>query len=364
MRYEEYMRVLHIYKTYYPETYGGVENVILQVAEGARKYGVECKVLTVSQSANPEIIKIHNHEVVRAKTNFRLSSAALSFDFFRKFTQLSEEADLLHYHFPWPLMDMAHLGLRIKKPSVVSYHLDITKQKFLLPFYRPLQNAFLSSVDRITVSSENYMRHSPVLMHFRDKVNVIPLGIDPSSYPKPDSQRIEKWRKQLPARFFLFVGVFRYYKGLHYLLEAAKQVDCPLVLVGAGPEEETLKTYARENNLQHVHFLGSLDDADKMALLELCSAFVFPSHLRSESFGISLLEASMHAKPMISCEMGSGTTFVNLHGQTGLAVPPADPNALAGAMRLLWDDPALAEHYGKNALERFMKLFLGETMVG
>jgi glycosyltransferase involved in cell wall biosynthesis len=72
----------------------------------------------------------------------------------------------------------------------------------------------------------------------------------------------------------------------------------------------------------------------------------FPSHLRSEAFGISLLEGAMYGKPMISSEIGTGTTYINIDQQTGLVVPPSDPQALREAMRTLWDDPQLAQEMG------------------
>jgi glycosyltransferase involved in cell wall biosynthesis len=110
-------------------------------------------------------------------------------------------------------------------------------------------------------------------------------------------------------------------------------------------------------------FVGSLPDEDKNALLMLCEAFVFPSHQRSESFGISLLEAAMYGKPMISCEMGTGTTFINIANETGLVVAPRDSNALAVAMETLWNDRELAKQMGLRAVQRFESMFTAPTMV-
>jgi glycosyltransferase involved in cell wall biosynthesis len=101
---------------------------------------------------------------------------------------------------------------------------------------------------------------------------------------------------------------------------------------------------------------------DKVCLLQMCYALVFPSHLRSEAFGISLAEASMYGKPMISCEIGTGTTYVNLHEETGLAVPPNAPLALREAMRRLWDNPAETARFGANARARFLELFTSVHM--
>ncbi|WP_143692153.1 glycosyltransferase, partial [Xanthomonas axonopodis] len=85
--------------------------------------------------------------------------------------------------------------------------------------------------------------------------------------------------------------------------------------------------------------------------------------MRSEAFGITLLEAAMHAKPMISCEIGTGTSFVNVAGQTGLVVAPADPVALCDAMRYLWNHPQVANALGQEALRRYRQYFTGAAMV-
>ena len=98
-------------------------------------------------------------------------------------------------------------------------------------------------------------------------------------------------------------------------------------------------------------------------MLELCYAVIFPSHLRSEAYGMTLLEAAMYGKPMISCEIGTGTTFINLDGNTGLAVNPEDPISLRSAIIQLWDHPSQAGTMGDKAKERFDSLFTAERMV-
>ena len=70
----------------------------------------------------------------------------------------------------------------------------------------------------------------------------------------------------------------------------------------------------------------------------------------------------MHGKPMISCEIGTGTTFANIHELTGITVPPADPVALANAMQRLWKQPELVKQLGNNARQRFDQLFTSERM--
>jgi rhamnosyl/mannosyltransferase len=111
-----------------------------------------------------------------------------------------------------------------------------------------------------------------------------------------------------------------------------------------------------------LHFVGKVSEEDKAALFHLCYAVTFPSHLRSEAFGISLLEGAMYGKPLISSEIGTGTTYINIDGETGVVIPPSDPLALRHAMVKLWNDPELAMEMGKNAQRRFEELFTAERM--
>ncbi|OON60497.1 glycosyl transferase family 1 [Massilia sp. KIM] len=356
------MRVLHFYKTYYPDSMGGIEQVIRQLCVGTGRLGVSNTVLSLSRHDKLVPFEFEGHMVHRVPLNAEIASNAISLQSLGALTRMAREADVVHYHFPWPFMDLAHFVARVDKPTVVSYHSDIVRQRHLLRLYQPLKHRFLRSVDAIVAASPNYLASSPVLARYPDKTRVITYGLDKSTYPQPEPARLAHWRARLGPRFFLFVGVLRYYKGLHVLLEAAAGTDYPVVVVGAGPIETELKQQAQRLGLNNVVFLGALDDADKVALLTLSYALAFPSHLRSEAFGISLLEGAMYGKPMISCEIGTGTTYINVDGETGLVVPPSDPVALRGAMRTLWENPELARQMGRRAEMRYQELFTSETM--
>ena len=357
------MKVLHFYKTALPDTVGGVEQIINQLARDASKLGVESHVLSLSSDRVSRTETINGYTSHRERLNFQLASTGFSASAFSRFSQLSKKVDVIHYHFPWPFMDIVHFVTRVNKPTIVTYHSDIIRQKKLLKLYEPIMFRFLSKVDRIVATSPNYLETSYVLKKFSNKVKVIPIGLDKIDYPGPSIDNENYWRKRVGDKFFLFVGVLRYYKGLHILLEAAKNMSYPIVIVGAGPIEQELKVMAIKLNLQNIHFLGFLPESDKTTLMKLCYSVVFPSHLRSEAFGISLLEGAMYGKPMISSEIGTGTTYINIADETGLVVPPSDPVALRQAMIYLWDNPIMAAKMGVNAQARYLKYFTANKMV-
>lgn len=356
------LKVLHFYKTYYPDTFGGIEQVIYQLSESGAEYDVESTVLSLSKRGDIDNQKIGKQHVFYAKTNFEIASTPFSLSCIKKFKELAKQADIIHYHYPFPFMDMLHFLCRINKPTIVSYHSDIVKQKFFSRLYSPLMNHFLKSVDCIVAASPNYAKTSSVLQKFKSKVKVVPYGLNEKSYPNLSEDKIKYWKDRFGEKFFLFVGAFRYYKGLHTLLDAVHTTSLPLVIVGGGGIEQELKLKAKNLNLSNVHFVGALNDEDKTALLQICYSVVFPSHLRSEAFGITLLEGAMYGKPLISCEIGTGTTYINVDKCTGLVVPPEDPLLLRCAMNELWNCPQLASLYGENAYSRFKKLFTSSEM--
>ena len=357
------MRILHCFKTYFPDSRGGIEQFINQLARGSAQQGHTVDVLSLSRDPAKDSIVFDNHTAYRSRLAFEIASTGFSFSVFGKFAALARAADVIHYHFPWPFLDVVHFVTRVSKPTVITYHSDILRQRTLLKLYNPLMMRFLGSVDRIVATSPNYLATSDILGKFPEKTSIIPIGLDRSTYPEPTSKLLADWRGRIGDRFFLFVGMLRYYKGLHILLDAIRGTGLPIVIVGSGPMEQELRKHSARLNLANVHFLGIVSDEDKVAIIKLCFAFVFPSNLRSEAFGVSLLEGAMFGKPLISSEIGTGTTFVNVQGETGIVVPPSDADALRRAMIYLVENPIEAKRMGENAELRYQRFFRAEQMV-
>ncbi len=356
------MRVLHFYRTYFPDTQGGLEEAIRQICLNTIPEGIASQILTLSPDPSPVVIERAEATVVRARLHGTIASCSVSLQAAKQLRALSGWADIVHYHFPWPFADLLHFWTRIRKPSVVTYHSDIVRQRLLKHLYEPLQNRFLRSVDRIVCTSPNYFATSDVLSRFEHKVEVIPIGIDESTYPEPGADELAATEAAYGRDFFLFVGVLRYYKGLHVLLNAIQGAPYRVVIVGSGPTELELKRQARELGLSNVVFAGYLPDEVKIRLLKLCRGVVFPSYMRSEAFGVTLVEGAIHGKPMISTEVGSGTSHVNVHGETGLVVPPGSPRELRQAMDQIWHRPDMARLMGRKARQRYERLFTGKLM--
>lgn len=351
---EDSVKVAQCYRTFFPESQGGLEQVVLEIARGG---GGE--VLTLSDGKGPG----GEYDGVRywtARRWFSIASCCVGPGLIKLLYR--KPAEILHFHFPWPFGDLVYAVAGRSRPLVVTYHSDIVRQRFLAAIYEPLMKRFLGKADRIVATSRNYVQSSPVLSTFGDKVEVIPLGISESGYPDPSSDLLTTTEKSYGRDFMLFVGVLRYYKGLEYLIRAAAGQRYRVVIAGKGPEFGRLKALGQELGADNVVFAGFVSDEEKVALMKLCRAIAFPSHLRSEAFGVTLIEGLMYGKPLISCEIGTGTSFVNRDGETGHVIPPADPVALREAMGDLWTNPEKAEYMGRAGRRRYEKLFTGEQM--
>lgn len=356
------MKVLHFYKTYYPDSYGGVEQVIYQLAENMSAQGVESHILSLSREPQRNYVKHDSHTVHTSSLTFEIASTGFSWKAIKKYAELASQADIIHFHFPWPFMDIVHLISNIKKPTIVSYHSDIIKQKHLLKLYKPLMYKFLEDADIIVASSPIYAKNSLTLNRYSQKTHIIPYGLNEHLYPTVNNKLRTELEQQLPQKFFLFIGALRYYKGLEYLLKAASINRLPVVIAGSGGIEHQLRILAKELNLSNVFFIGEISNEEKCTLLSLCTAFIFPSNQTSEAFGISLLEAAMFSKAMITCDIGTGTSYINIHEETGLVIPPSDAINLSCAMQTLWNNEGKTKKYGANARARFDALFTAEKM--
>lgn len=362
------MKVLHVYRTYFPDPPGGLQEAIRQISLATRECGADPKIFTLSPHPEPQEIAFPEGNVVRSKSWAAPASCDLGgFGSVREYRRLAQWADVLHFHFPWPFGDVLRLLDTSRKPAVMTYHSDIVRQRVLGYVYGPLMRRMLASMSAVVATSPAYAQSSRVLSEAvrPDRLRVIPLGIRDYA----DSELSRRCGPDLLARlplgtkpYFLSLGVLRYYKGLHVLVEAASSIPADLVIAGSGPEMERLKELAEKRGASNVIFAGQVTHEEKIALLKGCRGLVLPSQLRSEAFGMVLVEAAMFSKPMVCCEIGSGTSYVNEHGVTGLVVRPEVPHELAQAVNVLLEEEEQARCMGLAARARYEKLFSGPAL--
>ena len=359
------MRVLHIYKDYAP-VMGGIENHIALLAQAQRAQGIDVRVLVTNTGAETVETEINGVPVVKTGRQLNISSAPISLAFYPWLRRLEQGIDITHAHLPYPPGELGHMLLGRSRGLVLSYHSDIVRQKVLGAVYSPFLRVLLRQADRISVSNPAYIRTSPFLSRVADKCSVIPFGIDLNDFaatPALRQQAAEVRARYAPKPLLIFVGRLRHYKGLNVLIDAMRQIDGHLLVVGAGMMEAEWRGQSTALGLDdRISFLGDLTDAEKLPLLHAADLFVLPSTNRAEAFGIVLIEAMACGLPLISTELGTGTSFVNQHEQTGLVVSPSDPAAMAAAINRILGDADLRQRMAAASLARAQTEFNVTTM--
>lgn len=346
------MHILQIYKDYYP-VLGGMENHLRWLSEQLIARGHRVSVLVSNTTCSTRYVQRAGVMVYKAAQWLRRASTPISPRMLSIGWGLTP--DVIHLHHPFPPGDLIYWLRRRHAPLVITHHSDIVRQQRLLRLYGPLLRRTLAAADRIIATSPQYIQSSPWLLPHAAKCTVIPLSIAAERFAQPDPTLVAGFQVRFGPQALLFVGRLRYYKGLHFLLEALALLPEParLVLVGSGPEEARLRTLATRLGIaQRIVWAGEVSDADLPAAYAAAHVFVLPAHLRSEAFGIVQLEALAAGLPLVSTELGTGTSYVNQHGQTGFVVPPADPAALARACHVLLANPELRAHMGRNGRQR------------
>lgn len=368
------MKILQIGKYYHP-VLGGIETVVRNISEGLVAQGHEVTVICYAPDA-PEITEeqLEGVRVIRVPMKGTLFSQPISFAYRKTILKHAPSYDLLHFHVPNPLAELSALSLPSKTRYVATFHAQIVRQKFLLPFYRPLVRHFLSGAQRILIPTQKHLTSSSFLNGFTERCVVVPFGIRGLGGASPaPSFSFGKTAEELKNRygeFVLFVGRLVPYKGLRYLISAMGLLKTQhpllkLVIVGEGPEEFSLMTQVAELGLQNqVHFVGRVsEDQELKAYYEACQFFVLPSISSAEAFGLVLLEAMQASKALITTELDSGVSEVNVHQATGLQVPPCNIPLLADALAKLAQNPALRTQMGVAGNLRLATHFSHEKMV-
>ena len=356
------MHILHVYKDYFP-VLGGMENHLRIVAEGLVRRGHTVTVLVSNTYRKTMVERLNGVSVIKAAEWLRRASTPLSPGMLPLSWRVP--ADIIHLHHPFPPGDLVYWLRRRRPPLVISYQSDIVRQRRLLQLYRPLLERTLGAADRILAASPQYIQSSDWLRPHAAKCAVVPLSVDAERFARPDPASVAAIKARYGALLLLFVGRFRHYKGLHFLVEALRSIpQAQLLLVGVGPEEGRLRALAERLGLAgRIHWAGEIADEDLPDYYAAADLFVLPAHLRAEAFGIVQLEALAAGLPIVSTELGTGTSYVNSHNETGLVVAPADPAALAGAINELLADPDRRAAYAAAGRRRAREHFSEERML-
>ncbi len=259
---------------------------------------------------------------------------------------------LVAAHFVGPSAASAVVAAKILGiPAVVTPQgSDLQRFPHLSRRYRVLVQMVLRSATFVTVPSHDLAREASLLVpSIASKSAFIPNGVDLQIL-----RRVAGYDRPFPNPFLLSVGRLESVKGHDVLLRAFSilapfRPDLRLVIAGDGSRRRELDALAAELGVaERVVFCGPVGRDEVGRLLATCEFVVVPS--RSEGRGLFVLEAMAMGKAVVASRVGGIPEIVHAD-QTGILVPPDDPDALARAVSSLLDHPERRDELGRRALE-------------
>lgn len=370
------MRIAHIVCTY-PPYFGGMGNVVFQMAQELANQGHEVEVFTPQYYENKEIrasdappAKTHEPALEERIDYARRMTPSLQYGNAARIPQVMHELDdfdIVHLHYPF--FGTANLVRKWKlrnphKPLVITYHMDTRAPswkglifKLYAQYWMP---KILGVADAVIASTFDYIESSDAKKIFemnKEKWHEIPFGVDTERFaPAPKSVQLQAkhgLRTDVPT--LLFVGGMdsaHYFKGIPVLLQALSVLKYQgfafqVVLVGDGGLRSNYEMQARGLGISaEVHFVGRVEDEMLPRYYNLGDLFILPSINKGEAFGMVLLEAMASGVPVLATDLPGVRSVAHSGGQT---IPVHNPLALAESIKEFFSDPSSPEHWKNQA---------------
>jgi len=342
---------------------GGSIIAAFKLVDRFAKYGHECSVFTTSSDRNAEF-ETHDHiNIYRYPTIFRLFSSNISLKLAYK--PLQHSADIVHIHFdlpPTPLWGYFYSKAK-KKPLIVTYHGDWLDnygsffRRFIVKIVNVLiVNRILSHAGIIISPSQFYINESRFLKKYKEKIRVIPNGVDfnRSAIQHSKSECREKLGLPKDSKIILYLGALTPRKGPDILIRSIYELsrsdpDIQLLVCGMGEMESELKNLAAKLNLEkNVIFCGYVDESLKNVYFQASDIFCLPSTRSTEVFPLVLLEASSYGLPLVVSDLETFRCIVR-RGYNGLFAKREDIQDLAEKLNHLLQNEDERTRLGFNA---------------
>ena len=306
----------------------------------------------------------------RLKSNSnRLNLIKYLFNAFRSAIRLHKKKNFNLIHSQW-IFPSGFLGLVLKfminRPLIVTIHgagIFLMKK---YPFLKPFLKLTLKKADLIIFNS-NHTKNETLKIYnkLKNKI-VLHQGINIDRFQDLKEREFPKNELFKDNLVILSVGRLIERKGFKYLITAMKHVkkahpNAKLLIIGTGPEENTLKTLAKGLHLQDdVIFLGQVKGKYIPHYFTKSTLFVLPSIIDrngdTEGLGIVLLEAMAAGIPVIGTDVGGIVDIID-SDQDGFLVPQKNIKELINSINELLTDKALREKYKKNGLHKVIEKF-------
>lgn len=344
-------------------SHAGGPVVAYHLAFNMAQRGHKVDIFTTAIGSKSFIENYDNINIYRYPTSFRIGRANISFKMFQE--ALKYSVDLVHVHSgSFPIVGLAAMrhAKRENIPLVFTYHGDVQEshggliRRMGISFCNKYLIDKVLSYARVIISlSENYIDESRFLRKYRDKIVVIPNGVNIEDFDIPYSKKECREKLGLPAdeKIVLFFGNLVRYKGPDILVRAMPSIlkevpDTKLVFVGSGEMKGELEKLSKKLSVDRcVKFAGFVSESSKILYYKAADVFSLPSTMGPECFPIAILEAMACGIPIVASKIG-GIPDIVKDGKDGLLVPPKNQKALTDSIIYLLENEDIIRKMGKN----------------
>jgi glycosyltransferase involved in cell wall biosynthesis len=345
------MRILIVLTYYRPHT-SGLTIYAERLAKAWVERGHQVTVLTSRYRRSLPADEIQDGvKIVRAPVLFRISKGVIMPTFGILATKLVLAHDVIQLHLPQ--FDAAGIALRgriLNKPTVVTYHCDLTMPKGVISWaanqaVHVMNRMAAIFTHRFVAYTKDYAEHSPLLSRYMNKLHVIRPPVD---LPEIHQDKIKDFAgKNNPERQFPIIGMasrFATEKGIEVLLDALPRIlatypNAMVQFAGTyeniiGEEHYYQRLIPRIREYEkggHWKFLGNLNPESIAAFYPNLDVLVMPSLNSTEAFGLVQIEAMINGIPTVASNLPGVRRPSQLH-KMGIVIPIGDSNALAEAI--------------------------------
>lgn len=215
-----------------------------------------------------------------------------------------------------------------------------------------LKRRALKRAKAVTVVSNELKMQLERTFHL-DNILIRPMGIDISDFQLSDHQSASEKFANTESKTILFVGRLDKIKGVEYLIDAMKDIDAKLLIVGDGILREKLENQAKQYG-NKIQFCGARKHSELPKIYAQADVFVAPSitleNGATEGFGLVLIEAMASGTPVIATKTGGMKDIVS-DGKNGYLIEEKNSHMIADKINLLLNNPDLCEKIRNAAKE-------------
>lgn len=369
------MKILTLSWEYPPRVVGGLARHVEELSRAQIRAWEQIHVITADHPYTPAYEQMAGVHVHRVKndfidiSDFLESIKHLNVGLFELGQEILKERgfDLIHAH-DWLVADSAvALKQTFNLPLIVTMH--ATERGRWGGIYNDIQRYInykewqINYESARTIVCSDFMK-GQLENHFNlpsDKIRVIPNGVELDKFDVMfDGLDFRRHFAFDHEKIIMTVGRMVPEKGLHHLIDAIPRVlynfpNAKFVLVGGGPQKESLINHVRDLGLRNkVYFPGKIDDLSLIKLLKVSDVAVYPSLY--EPFGIVVLEAMACHLPVVVSDAG-GLKEIVLHEKTGLTSYAGNPNSIAWGLLEMLRNPGKAAWFADRAYKRLLREF-------